>query len=202
MRTRHWIITDASGRKQEVRGEGVVGEQPVLAPGERFEYTRGVPLPTASGFMTGRYQMVKRERRAVRDRRADLFARQPRQQAGVELSGEGSFHLLACQGNRQSSSRAMTLSGVTPSLRREARAIQLSCSPRDGLLRAACHRARIRATRWLAMTIGHELRDLAARFARGFVSSFRPLRSEGAGNAGRPMRPQPRVQVVVETHTR
>ena len=58
LRTRHWIITDASGRKQEVRGEGVVGEQPVLAPGERFEYTTGVPLPTASGFMTGRYQMV------------------------------------------------------------------------------------------------------------------------------------------------
>ena len=40
------------------RGEGVVGEQPVLAPGERFEYTSGVPLSTASGFMTGRYQMV------------------------------------------------------------------------------------------------------------------------------------------------
>ena len=58
LRTRHWIITDASGRKQEVRGEGVVGEQPVLGPGERFEYTSGVPLPTASGFMTGRYQMV------------------------------------------------------------------------------------------------------------------------------------------------
>src|ERR1700684_911009 len=58
LRTRHWIITDASGRRQEVRGEGVVGEQPVLAPGERFEYTSGVPLPTASGFMTGRYQMV------------------------------------------------------------------------------------------------------------------------------------------------
>src|SRR3979411_715948 len=58
LRTRHWIITDASGRKQEVRGEGVVGEQPVLAPGERFEYTSGVPLPTASGFMAGRYQMV------------------------------------------------------------------------------------------------------------------------------------------------
>ena len=50
--------TDASGRRQEVRGEGVVGEQPVLAPGERFEYTSGVPLSTASGFMTGRYQMV------------------------------------------------------------------------------------------------------------------------------------------------
>src|ERR1700730_15866494 len=58
LRTRHWIITDASGRKQEVRGEGVGGEQPVLAPGERFEYTSGVPLPSASGFRTGRYQMV------------------------------------------------------------------------------------------------------------------------------------------------
>jgi ApaG protein len=58
LQTRHWIITDASGRKQEVRGEGVIGEQPVLAPGERFEYTSGVPLTTASGFMTGSYQMV------------------------------------------------------------------------------------------------------------------------------------------------
>jgi ApaG protein len=58
LRTRHWIITDASGKQQEVRGEGVVGEQPTLGPGERFEYTSGVPLSTASGFMTGRYQMV------------------------------------------------------------------------------------------------------------------------------------------------
>ena len=58
LRTRHWIITDAAGRKQEVRGEGVIGEQPVLAPGERFKYTSFVPLPTTSGFMTGRYQMV------------------------------------------------------------------------------------------------------------------------------------------------
>ena len=58
LRTRHWIITDATGRQENVRGKGVVGEQPVLAPGERFEYTSGVPLPTASGFMTGRYQMV------------------------------------------------------------------------------------------------------------------------------------------------
>ena len=56
--TRHWMITDAQGHVHEVRGEGVVGKQPVLAPGERFEYTSGVPLPTASGFMTGRYQMV------------------------------------------------------------------------------------------------------------------------------------------------
>jgi ApaG protein len=58
LRRRHWIITDGNGRKQEVPGEGVVGEQPVLAPGERFQYTSGVPLPTASGIMTGRYQMV------------------------------------------------------------------------------------------------------------------------------------------------
>jgi ApaG protein len=57
LRARHWIITDASGRRQEVRGDGVVGEQPVLAPGQRFEYTSGVPLQTPSGFMTGHYQM-------------------------------------------------------------------------------------------------------------------------------------------------
>ena len=58
LRTRHWIITDAAGKQEEVRGEGVVGEQPTIAPGERYEYTSGVPLSTASGFMTGRYQMV------------------------------------------------------------------------------------------------------------------------------------------------
>jgi ApaG protein len=58
LQTRHWIITDATGHQENVRGEGVVGEQPVLAPGERFEYTSGVELPTASGIMTGRYQMV------------------------------------------------------------------------------------------------------------------------------------------------
>ena len=58
LQTRHWIIIDASGLRQDVKGEGVVGEQPVLAPGERFEYTSGVLLSTASGVMTGRYQMV------------------------------------------------------------------------------------------------------------------------------------------------
>jgi len=58
LKSRHWIITDANGREQVVRGAGVVGEQPVLSPGEKFEYTSGVPLQTASGFMTGRYQMV------------------------------------------------------------------------------------------------------------------------------------------------
>ncbi|CAM5484596.1 Protein ApaG OS=Afipia felis OX=1035 GN=apaG PE=3 SV=1 [Afipia felis] len=58
LKTRHWIITDGLGQQQEVRGEGVVGEQPVIAPGERYEYTSGVPLTTSSGFMTGSYQMV------------------------------------------------------------------------------------------------------------------------------------------------
>src|SRR5436190_12506952 len=58
LKTRHWRITDAFGRLQEVRGAGVVGEEPVLRPGENFEYTSGVPLPTASGFMTGTYGML------------------------------------------------------------------------------------------------------------------------------------------------
>src|ERR1700759_4073207 len=58
LRTRHWIITDATGRKQEGKGRGGIGEPPRVRPGEHFEYTSGVPLPTASGFMPGRYQMV------------------------------------------------------------------------------------------------------------------------------------------------
>jgi ApaG protein len=58
LKTRHWHITDAQGRVQEVRGAGVVGEQPVLEPGASFEYTSGVPLSTPSGFMTGSYGMV------------------------------------------------------------------------------------------------------------------------------------------------
>src|SRR6266568_2134529 len=58
LRTRHWRITDALGRLQEVRGPGVVGEEPTLKPGESFEYTSGVPLPTPSGFMVGTYGMV------------------------------------------------------------------------------------------------------------------------------------------------
>ena len=57
LRTRYWRITDALGRVQEVRGPGVVGEQPVLDPGEAFEYTSGTPLPTPSGIMAGIYQM-------------------------------------------------------------------------------------------------------------------------------------------------
>jgi ApaG protein len=57
LRTRHWRITDGLGRVQEVKGAGVVGEQPVLEPGGSFEYTSGTPLPTPSGFMVGTYQM-------------------------------------------------------------------------------------------------------------------------------------------------
>src|SRR4051812_21339876 len=57
LRTRHWRITDGLGRLQEVRGPGVVGEQPTLGPGESYEYTSGTPLPTPSGIMVGSYQM-------------------------------------------------------------------------------------------------------------------------------------------------
>ncbi len=57
LRNRHWQITDSRGQMQEVRGAGVVGEQPVLAPGESFEYTSGTPLPTPSGIMVGSYEM-------------------------------------------------------------------------------------------------------------------------------------------------
>jgi len=59
--SRHWVVTDANGRTDEVRGPGVVGEQPVLAPGETFQYTSGTPLNTASGLMRGTYQMVTEE---------------------------------------------------------------------------------------------------------------------------------------------
>ena len=57
LRSRHWRITDASGRTEEVHGAGVVGKQPVLKPGETFSYTSGCPLPTPSGIMVGTYQM-------------------------------------------------------------------------------------------------------------------------------------------------
>jgi len=56
--SRHWIITDAIGRTQEVTGPGVVGEQPVLRPGDGYEYTSGTPLPTPSGIMRGTYEMA------------------------------------------------------------------------------------------------------------------------------------------------
>ncbi|MGD0908969.1 MAG: Co2+/Mg2+ efflux protein ApaG [Candidatus Acidiferrales bacterium] len=56
--SRHWIITDGMGKIEEVRGPGVVGKQPVLAPGESFEYTSGCPLTTPFGSMQGTYQMI------------------------------------------------------------------------------------------------------------------------------------------------
>ena len=54
---RYWKIIDSNGTKQEVSGQGLVGEQPVLNPGEKFEYTSGTPLSTPSGFMEGYYEM-------------------------------------------------------------------------------------------------------------------------------------------------
>jgi ApaG protein len=56
--TRHWIITDSNGKVQEVRGEGVVGEQPYLKPGQGFRYSSGAVLETPVGAMQGSYQMV------------------------------------------------------------------------------------------------------------------------------------------------
>ena len=59
LESRQWIIVDATGQSQEVRGPGVVGEQPELAPGQSFEYTSGCPLPTPFGSMQGSYEMVR-----------------------------------------------------------------------------------------------------------------------------------------------
>ena len=59
--SRHWVITDAHGRTEEVRGTGVVGEQPVLEPGESFEYTSFCPLGTPFGSMHGTYQMARED---------------------------------------------------------------------------------------------------------------------------------------------
>ena len=57
LKNRYWKIIDSNGTKQEIKGKGVVGEQPVLNPGEKFEYTSGTPLSTPSGFMEGYYEM-------------------------------------------------------------------------------------------------------------------------------------------------
>ena len=59
--TRYWRITDATGRVQEVRGDGVVGETPILAPGASFEYASGCPLSTSSGIMSGSFQMARED---------------------------------------------------------------------------------------------------------------------------------------------
>lgn len=59
--SRHWIITDGDGRVEHVRGEGVVGDQPVIVPGGSYDYVSGCPLPTSSGTMTGTFTMAARE---------------------------------------------------------------------------------------------------------------------------------------------
>jgi ApaG protein len=59
LKSRHWIITDGNGKVEQVRGPGVVGEQPILKPGEHFEYTSGCVLETPRGSMEGTYQMVR-----------------------------------------------------------------------------------------------------------------------------------------------
>lgn len=58
LKSRHWQITDQRGYTHEVHGEGVVGEQPVIPPGESFQYTSGTPLTTPSGIMVGNYEMA------------------------------------------------------------------------------------------------------------------------------------------------
>ena len=57
LRSRFWSITDAHGQVREIRGSGVIGQEPVIPPGKRFTYTSGAPLTTPSGFMVGSYQM-------------------------------------------------------------------------------------------------------------------------------------------------
>jgi ApaG protein len=79
---RHWIITNAHGRVQEVRGPGVVGQQPRLAAGESFEYTSGCPLDTAFGSMRGSYELVLLEKSEHFDIEIAAFA----------LRQDGVFH--------------------------------------------------------------------------------------------------------------
>ena len=74
--SRHWIITDATGHIQEVKGPGVVGEQPTLAPGESFQYTSGCPLPTSTGVMRG-HPDGHRGRRSFRRRDRAACAHEP-----------------------------------------------------------------------------------------------------------------------------
>ena len=61
LKKRYWKITDSNGANTEVRGAGVIGEQPILRPGEKFEYTSGTPLSTPSGFMEGYYEMETKD---------------------------------------------------------------------------------------------------------------------------------------------
>lgn len=63
LKSRHWIITDGNGKREEVRGDGVVGNQPTLRPGQKFEYTSGAVLQTPHGSMQGTYRMVTEDGR-------------------------------------------------------------------------------------------------------------------------------------------
>lgn len=81
---RSWVITDALGREMRVHGEGVVGEQPILEPGESFDYTSGTPLPTPSGFMRGTYHMIVTATGEEFDAAVPAFSLDsPHQQGGV-----------------------------------------------------------------------------------------------------------------------
>lgn len=75
--TRHWIITDATGHAEEVKGPGVVGEQPVLAQGQSFEYTSGCPLTTPFGSMRGSYQMTTADGEQFDAEVAEFILREP-----------------------------------------------------------------------------------------------------------------------------
>ena len=79
---RTWHITDARGRVQRVEGPGVVGKQPVLGPGDAFEYTSGTPLETPSGFMTGAYHMVDVDSGAAFDVTVPAFSLDSPHQGG------------------------------------------------------------------------------------------------------------------------
>jgi len=75
--SRHWIIRDANERVEEVKGPGVVGDQPVLDPGDSYEYTSGCPLPTPFGSMQGTYQMVTTDGRQFDAEIAEFVLREP-----------------------------------------------------------------------------------------------------------------------------
>ena len=75
--SRHWIITDGDGHVEEVTGPGVVGEQPILEPGQSFQYTSGCPLPTQFGFMRGTYQMMAQGGESFDARIADFELSEP-----------------------------------------------------------------------------------------------------------------------------
>lgn len=75
--SRHWIITNGTGHIEEVKGPGVVGEQPVLGPNETFTYTSGCPLPTAFGTMEGTYQMVTKDGAAFEAKVAPFTLSEP-----------------------------------------------------------------------------------------------------------------------------